>query len=296
MIEQLYQYSQKEDKGWSLRQLCQWLGVNRAWYYSRKELKTRWEQTESELKKQVEELLTEFAGYGYRRVTAALKQAGVVINHKKVLRLLREWGLLCRPFHKKKVVTTQADPTAPNAANLLKPIADKIERPNVAWVGDVLYLHTKTESGFLATLLDAFSRKCIGWAISPTNDTALTKKALERAISTRQPKPGLIHHTDRGSNYTSEAYRQRLTEIGAKVSHSRPGCPQENGMAESFNKTARYERLYLTEYTNLTEVEADLDHWLDNLYNQRPLHSALGYLSPVQYELLYINQTIPTSA
>jgi transposase InsO family protein len=139
-------------------------------------------------------------------------------------------------------------------------------------------------------LLDAYSRRCIGWAFSQTNDTALTLKALNQAIASRQIQPGLIHHTHRGSNYTSGEYQARLAEIGAKVSHSRPGRPQENGSAESFNKTMSYEKLFLEEYDTLAEVEKELGNWLEDLYNTRRLHSSLGYESPIDFERIWQKQ------
>jgi len=189
-------------------------------------------------------------------------------------------------LRKKKPVTTRRDPQAPGAENLLAPAKKQgqLAEPNRAWVGDVVYLSTKQQSGYLATLLDGYSRRVVGWALSQFNDTSLTLKALEQAIAQRQPGPGLIHHSDHGSNYTSGIYRQRLAEIGAVVSHSRPGRPQENGIAESFNKTVSYERLYLEEYKTLAEVEADLADWLERIYNNGRLHSSLGYLSPIKFE------------
>jgi putative transposase len=153
-----------------------------------------------------------------------------------------------------------------------------------------MYVATRREQGYLATLLDAYSRRCIGWAFSQTNDTALTLKALNQAIESRQIQPGLIHHTDRGSNYTSGEYQARLTKVGAKVSHSRPGCPQENGIAESFNKTMSYEKLFLEEYDTLAEAEKEMGNWLDQLYNTRRLHSSLGYESPIDFEQNWLKQ------
>ena len=267
-----------------MRQLCRLFKVNRAWYYERQKLRAGREKQESELKAAVEKLLLEFNGYGYRRVTKALHRAGWKINHKKVLRLLRQWGLLCRPLRKKKIATTQSDPKAPWAENLLKKHEAELADVNRAWVGDVVMVVTKKERGYLASLLDRYSRRCVGWAVSAINDTALTLKALNRAIAERQPSAGLIHHSDHGSNYTSGEYQARLTEIGARISHSRPGRPQENGIAESFNKTVSYEKLFLEEYENLAEVEASLEAWLEDNYNSRRLHSSLGYLPPVEFE------------
>jgi putative transposase len=277
----------KTDEGercYSVRELCKLFGVNRAWYYERQKLRAEREREELELKKVVEELLLEFAGYGYRRVTKALQRAGWRINHKKVLRLLRKWGLLCRPFRKKKLATTINDPTAPYAENLLKKGSIELDELDRVWVGDVVMVVTKKERGYLASLLDRHSRRCVGWAVSTINDTALTLGALNRAIADRQPATGLIHHSDHGSNYTSHLYQERLREIGARTSHSRPGRPQENGMAESFNKTISYEKLFLEEYVNLAEAEAGIADWIERIYNGRRLHSGIGYLPPVEFE------------
>jgi transposase InsO family protein len=182
------------------------------------------------------------------------------------------------------MATTISDPQAPYAENLLKKHAAELGGVNRAWVGDVVMVVTKKEKGYLASLLDRYSRRCVGWAVSTINDTALTLKALNRAIAERQPAAGLIHHSDHGSNYTSGEYQARLSEIGARISHSRPGRPQENGIAESFNKTVSYEKLFLEEYENLAEVEASLEEWLEDNYNGRRLHSSLGYLPPVEFE------------
>ena len=147
--------------------------------------------------------------------------------------MLKKWGLSWQPLKKRKPLTTQPDKNAVGAENKLAPAKKQgeIVEPNRAWVGDVVYVATKQESGFLATLLDGYTRRVVGWAISRYNDTALTLKALDQAIAARQPESGLIHHSDHGSNYTSGEYRGRLAQIGAVVSHSRPGRPQENGIA-----------------------------------------------------------------
>jgi putative transposase len=272
------------ERRYSVRELCKLFSVNRAWYYERQKLRAEREREEFELKKVVEELLLEFAGYGYRRVTKALQRAGWRINHKKVLRLLRKWGLLCRPFRKKKLATTLSDPAAPYAENLLKKGGTELDELDRVWVGDVVMVVTKKERGYLASLLDRHSRRCVGWAVSAVNDTALTLGALNRAIADRQPAEGLIHHSDHGSNYTSHLYQQRLGEIGARTSHSRPGRPQENGMAESFNKTISYEKLFLEEYVTLAEAETGIADWIERIYNERRLHSGIGYLPPVEFE------------
>ena len=204
--------------------------------------------------------------------------------------MLKEWGLEWQPLRKKKPQTTVRDPHSAPAENklaLAKQLG-QLNELNRGWVGDVVYVSTKKQSGYLATLLDVYTRKVVGWSVSTVNDTALTLKALDMAIGERQPEPGLIHHSDHGSNYTSGEYRAKLAQIGAVVSHSRPGRPQKNGIAESFNKTVSYEKLYLEEYQNLAEVELGLSDWLERIYNGGRLHSSLGYLSPVEFEQLWL--------
>ena len=225
-------------------------------------------------------------------MTKALQKAGYAIGQHKVRRLLKQWGLAWQPLHKRKPQTTVRDPQAIGADNKLAPAKKQglLSQPNRGWVGDVVYVSTTKESGYLATLLDSYSRRVVGWAVSRYNDTALTLKALQMAIAQRQPAPGLIHHTDHGSNYTSGEYRRQLSQIGAVVSHSRPGRPQENGMAESFNKTVSYEKLYLEDYTNLAEVESGLEDWLGRVYNGGRLHSSLGYQSPIEFEQNWLAQ------
>lgn len=294
MISQLHQLGlkQAEGRGYSLRELCRLFKVNRAWYYARQKLVEQRQAVENELKAFVEKLLKEYAGYGVRRVTKALQKAGWAIGQHKVRRLLKKWGLAWQPLRKRKPQTTVRDPEAVGAENKLAPAKKqgKLVEPNRGWVGDVVYVSTRKETGYLATLLDAYSRKVVGWAVSAINDTALTLKALEQAISSRQPHPGLIHHSDHGSNYTSNQYRGRLAQIGAVVSHSQPGRPQENGIAESFNKTVSYEKLYLEEYQNLAEVEVGLEDWLGRIYNGGRLHSSLSCQSPVEFEQNWLAQ------
>lgn len=292
MITKLHQSSHIKGEEWSIRHLCVLFEVNRGWYYEREKVVAQKQKVEAELKREVEKIVLEFPGYGYRRVAVSLQKSGISIGWGRVLKLLRKWGLLCRPVRKKKVITTQSDPKAEHAANLLVKAkkAGEINGLNRAWVGDVMYVVTRKEQGYLASLLDGCSRRVVGWALGRANDTALTLKALNCAIAKRQPPPGLIHHSDRGSNYTSAEYQARLTQIGAKISHSRPGCPQENGMVESFNKTVSYEKLFLEEYESLAEVESSLESWLEPLYNGRRLHSSLGYQSPVEYELNWLKQ------
>ena len=298
MISKLYQLGQAEDrKAYSARELCRLFKVNRAWYYQRQKVLVQQQTAEKELKTFVEKLLKDYAGYGVRRVTKALQKAGYTIGQHKVRRLLKKWGLAWPPLRKRKPQTTLRDPQAVGAENKLAPAKKQgqLGEPNRGWVGDVVYVSTRKEIGYLATLLDVYSRKVVGWAVSSYNDTALTLKALQMAIANREPTAGLIHHSDHGSNYTSGQYRAQLAQIGAVVSHSRPGRPQENGIAESFNKTVSYEKLYLEDYQNLNELEVGLMDWLSRIYNGGRLHSSLGYQSPTEFEQNWLAQKAQVS-
>lgn len=287
MITKLHQLAlARAGKAYSVRELCRLFKVNRAWYYARQKRFAQQQSAENELRTFVEKLLKDYAGYGVRRVTKALQKAGFAIGQHKVRRLLKQWGLAWQPLRKRKPQTTVRDPQAVSAENKLAPAKKQgqLAEPNRGWVGDVVYVSTRQESGYLATLLDVYSRKVVGWAVSSYNDTALTLKALQMAIANREPTAGLIHHSDHGSNYTSGQYRAQLAKIGAVVSHSRPGRPQENGIAESFNKTVSYEKLYLEDYQNLSAVEVGLEDWMSRIYNGGRLHSSLGYQSPEEFE------------
>jgi putative transposase len=190
----------------SIRQLCGWLGVSRSWYYACPPVDKQTEQDVA-LRDAIEQIVLEFPGYGYRRVTHALRREGWQVNHKRVLRVMREESLLC---HLKRhfVVTTDSAhgyQTYPNLLN--KAVLTGLDQ---AWVADLTYIRLPTTFVYLACILDAFSRRCIGWKLSRQIDTRLTLAALEMALATRQPTPGLIHHSDRGVQYASTEYIARL--------------------------------------------------------------------------------------
>ena len=192
------------------------------------------------LRDAIEELTLAFPGYGYRRVTHALSRAGWVVNHKRVLRIMQEESLLCQ-LRRHFVVTTDSAHRYRTYPNLLAEV--EITGIDQAWIADLTYIRLPTVFVYLACVLDAFSRRCIGWKLSHRIDTCLTLAALEMALEARNPAPGLIHHSDRGVQYASTEYVARLEQAQARVSMSAAGNPYDNAKAESFFKTLKREQL-----------------------------------------------------
>jgi putative transposase len=267
----------------SVRSLCRLLQVNRSWYDHRP---TEPEVPEDEvlLRDAIEQFILEFPGYGYRRVTKALQRAGWQINHKRVLRSMREESLLC---HLKRhfVPTTDAHHSYQTYPNLLKQM--ELSAPDQAWVADITYVRLPTCFVYLAALLDAYSRYCVGWKLSRCLDTELALDALNLALATREIQPGLIHHSDRGVQYASTRYVERLHEVQACISMSATGNCYDNAKAESFFKTLKYEEVYLKHYRTFEEAESNLRRFIEDVYNTKRLHSSLDYLPPSEFEATY---------
>jgi transposase InsO family protein len=234
-----------------------------------------------EIRDQMQRVAVESPAYGYRRITAELQQRGFAVNHKRVLRMMREDNLLCvrsRSF----VVTTDSRhglPVYPNLAREIQPTAI-----NQLWVADITYIRLRAEFVYLAVVLDAYSRRVIGWALGRTLEAHLAVEALRMALIERNPPPGLVHHSDRGVQYASLDYTAMLKQHQAIISMSRKGNPYDNAACESFMKTLKYEEVYRNEYRDFQEAQARLGEFLDRVYNQKRLHSALGYLPPAEFE------------
>lgn len=228
---------QQEFTSLSTRQLCGLLGVSRSWVYARPHAPTQ-AQRDVALRDAIERIVLEFPGYGYRRVTEELHRQQWTVNHKRVLRIMRQEALLCQ-LQRTWIVTTDSRHGLRTYPNLLTHLA--LSGPNQAWVADITYVRLPSTFIYLACVLDAWSRRCVGWQLSRTIDTHLTLAALDHAITLRQPAAGLIHHSDRGVQYASAAYIERLLSIGAQVSMSAKGNPYDNAKAESFFKTLKRE-------------------------------------------------------
>ncbi len=265
----------------SLVQLCELHGISRSWYYDQL---NQAEQNVQDivLRDQIERIILEFSGYGYRRVTHELARQGWTVNHKRVLRIMQEESLLCHLKKKFVVATTNSRHGLPIYPNVLAGMT--LSAPDQAWVADFTYIRLRSAFVYLACILDAYSRRCVGWHLSREMTTQLTWGALHQAIVERQPKPGLIHHSDRGVQYASREYVEQLQEIGAQISMSAVGNPYDNAKAESFFKTLKQEEVYLKEYDSFTDAEENLTIFIEKVYNEKRLHSSLGYLPPAEFE------------
>jgi putative transposase len=220
-------------------------------------------------------------GYGYRRMRMELWRRGVVVNHKRVLRLLREDNLLCLR-RKSFFSTTQSRHGYAIYPNLVPQLT--INGVNQLWVADITYVRLEEEFVFLAVLLDAYSRRCVGWELGRSLHAELTLAALRMALGQRSIQPGIVHHSDRGVQYACGEYVALLGQHSFRISMSRAGNPYDNAKAESFIKTLKYEEVYRFEYRNFHEAKARIGEFIEAVYNSKRLHSALGYRSPVEFE------------
>lgn len=263
------------------------MGFSRAAYYRADRPQSG---SDLELRDQIQRVALEWPSYGYRRITAELRRRGVAVNHKHVLRLMREDNLLC--LRKKRFVwTTDSDHSLPVYPNLVSGLV--LTGRDQLWIADITYIRLLREFIYLAVILDAWSRRCIGWALEPYLEAELAIAALRMALSTRQVEPGLVHHSDRGVQYASLAYTELLAQHEIRISMSRKGNAYDNAKAESFIKTLKYEEVYLREYEGMADARRRIGYFIEDVYNRKRLHSALGYVPPAEFEQLKIQPTSP---
>jgi putative transposase len=265
--------------------LCDVLGVSRSGYYawSRRPEPAR-KKADAELKTKIAAVHAKSRStYGSPRVHAELRGKGMIVSRKRVERLMREEGIKARQKRRYRR-TTDSNHAHPIAPNVLER-EFTAEAPNKAWVTDVTYIATDEGWLYLAAILDLFSRRVVGWATSATNDRFLALDALDRALSARQPRPGLLHHSDRGSPYASEDYREALRRRGIVASMSRSGDCWDNAVAESFFATLKAELVDHERYPTRAIATASIGDYLEMFYNPARRHSHLGYKSPIEFEL-----------
>jgi transposase InsO family protein len=233
---------------------------------------------------EIEKIALDMSSYGYRSIAKELRRRGFQVNHKRVLRLMREGNLV---FKRKKafVVTTDSKHSDRVYPNLVPDLS--LTGLDQLWVSDITYIRLKDRFVYLAVILDAFSRRCIGWALGTRITAGLTSAALRQALKVRIVKPGLVHHSDRGAQYADSGYIQLLKSKQIEISMSRSGNPYDNAKAERFMKTLKYEEVYLNEYQNLAQARSNIAQFIDQVYNRKRLHSAIGYVPPAEYEATF---------
>lgn len=271
-----------QEKAVPVAQACRVLGVSRAGYYQSRRRAAPAKDVLASVQVKAA-FTTSGKSYGSRRVRMALAQRGVQMGRFRVRRLMRENGL--RPVWKRKFVnTTDSKHDYPVAQNLL----DRqftVAQPNQAWVSDITYIRTRQGWLYLAAVMDLYSRKIVGWAMAPTMPAELVAAALRMAVQQRSPKPGLIMHSDRGSQYASDTYQALLTGYGMRCSMSRKGNCWDNAVMERFFLNLKMERVWQRDYANHAEAQKDVTQYIVGFYNAMRLHSTLGYITPVDYEL-----------
>jgi transposase InsO family protein len=276
----------------SVVQMCGVGGFSRAGYY-RVQNPEKPVPRDMKLQEDMQKIAVEWPCYGSRRMAHELRDRGWDINRKRVQRLMREDNLLC-VAKRKFVVTTDSGHEGKVYANLAASML--LTDVDQLWIADITYIRLEEEFIYLAVILDAYSRRVIGWHLGEGLDNSLTLTALRMALGKRRVRPGLVHHSDRGVQYASGDYTGLLEENGIAVSMSRKGNPWDNAACESFMKTLKYEEVYRTEYRNLADAHARIGEFLEKVYNEKRLHSALDYRSPVQFESTLVKRTEPAAA
>lgn len=246
------------------------------------------EERDADIRDKIEQIRTTFPRAGYRPLLHHLKRSGIKVGETRLRRILGESGLFIKP-KKKYVVTTQSDHDELIYPNLIQEMT--IDNINQVWTADITYIRINNGFVFLAVILDLYSRKVIGWAISKKIDGQLTLDALTMAIEQRKPPRGVIHHSDRGVQYLCKKYVEKLKKHGFHSSCSRKGNPYDNAWTESFMKTIKHEEIYMGEYETYLDVIENVPAFIEEIYNKKRLHSSLGYLPPEEFEDINLEKT-----
>ena len=267
-------------EGFQANRACDLAHASRAGFYRNYEEHAPL-QADVELRDLIQRIVLENRFYGYRRVTAELDHRGMAANHKRVLRLMRADNLLA--VRKQRfVLTTDSRHGYAVYSNLAArlPLTDV----NQLWVADITYVRLRESFLYLAILMDAYSRRVVGWELGENLRAELVLGALDRALADRRVDPGIVHHSDRGVQYCCQAYVEKLQTHGFVISMSRAGNHYDNAKAESFMKTLKSEEVYLQQYRDQEEARASIQRFIEEVYNRKRLHSSLGYLSPEAFE------------
>lgn len=264
------------------------MNLPRGSYYYRPKSPERLAE-EQALADRIEGIAEEFPRYGYRKVTAQIRRDGLPVNHKKVQRIMRERGLGVKK-HRRFIKTTDSNHPYPIYPNLIQEL--EVSGINQVWVADLTYIRITMAFVYLAVILDLYSRKAIGYALSDEIDTVLSLTALRMALEQRDPLPGVIHHSDRGIQYAAHDYIDVLRAHQFRISMSRKGNPYDNATAESFMKTLKTEEVYLWEYQTMEDAQTRLPYFIEDVYNQKRLHASLGYRPPVEYEAMLTDEPL----
>jgi transposase InsO family protein len=271
----------KADRGLSLDRMVKLGRVSRSGFYRHSAVPAAAPDDDMDLRDAIQRIALEWPSYGRPRITRELRRQGWTVNPKRVQRLLREDNLLC--VRKRKfVVTTDSHHGRKIYPNRARDIV--LTGIDQLWRADITYIRLQEEFVFLAVILDAYSRRAIGWALDRTLEDDLALAALRMALARRVVQPGLVHHSDRGSQYASNDYTELLKQNGIDISMSRKGNPWDNAACESFMKTLKYEEVHRNEYRNLAEAHASIHEFLEKVDNHKRLHSALGYVPPAEFE------------